>query len=140
MALIPRLPSDIFRPEFLDSLRTFGDVFKGVSEFPKTDIHETPTEVIITAEIPGVEKKDDVKITVHEDHIHLSGKVERVTEQHEENIHRQERFYGHFSRTLSLPSPVDEAGAKASYKNGILEIRLPKIHQETGRQIDIDFS
>lgn len=105
----------------------------------RVDVKENPTEVIVTAEIPGLEKKEDVNITVHDNHLHLSGKIERSHEEKDENLHRTERYYGQFSRTIPLPSPVEDAGAKASYRNGILEVRLPKSQQQLGKQIDVDF-
>ncbi|WP_436664381.1 Hsp20/alpha crystallin family protein [Alicyclobacillus acidoterrestris] len=68
-----------------------------------------------------------------------SGKIERTTESKDENIHRSERYYGQFSRTIPLPASVDENRAMASYKNGILEVKLRKLNSEHHRQIDVDF-
>jgi len=93
-----------------------------------------------TAEIPGLEKEEDVNILrVHDNHLHLSGKIERTGEQKDENVHRMERYYGQFSRTVPLPASVDDSGAKTSYRNGVLEIRIPKTQKQIGRQIDVDF-
>ncbi|GLG01235.1 heat-shock protein Hsp20 [Alicyclobacillus hesperidum subsp. aegles] len=105
----------------------------------RVDVRESQNEVIVTAEIPGLEKKEDVNITVHDNHLHLSGKIERMGEQKDENVHRMERYYGQFSRTVPLPTAVDDTGAKASYRNGILEVRIPKSQKQIGRQIDVDF-
>ncbi|WAH38252.1 Hsp20/alpha crystallin family protein [Alicyclobacillus dauci] len=140
MALIPYDPFNIFRRDFGSFPRVFDEWFDehAVSRV-KVDVRETQSEVIVTAEIPGLEKKEDVNITVHDNHLHLSGKIERTTESKDENIHRSERFYGQFSRTVPLPANVDETGAKASYKNGILEVRLRKSNNEHRRQIDVDF-
>ncbi|WP_306307173.1 Hsp20/alpha crystallin family protein [Alicyclobacillus acidiphilus] len=78
-------------------------------------------------------------MTVHDNHLHLSGKIERTREQKDENVHRMERYYGQFSRTVPLPTAVDDTGAKASYRNGILEVRIPKSQKQMGHQIDVDF-
>ncbi|MCL6446264.1 MAG: Hsp20/alpha crystallin family protein, partial [Alicyclobacillus sp.] len=58
----------------------------------RVDVHETPTEVVVTAEVPGLKSKEDVNITVHDNHLHLSGKIERTGEQKDENVHRMERY------------------------------------------------
>ncbi|NMP23706.1 Hsp20/alpha crystallin family protein [Sulfobacillus harzensis] len=105
----------------------------------RCDVRETPNEVIVTAEIPGLEKKDDVNITVHDNHLHLSGKIEQMDDREDEHVHRMERYYGQFARTVPLPTPVDDTRAKASYRNGILEVRLPKSQKNQGRHIDVDF-
>ncbi|GMA63782.1 Hsp20/alpha crystallin family protein [Alicyclobacillus fastidiosus] len=143
---MPLIPYDPFRlikqdgsrfPRIFDS-DWFETHFSGMARVP-VDVHETQTEVVVTAEIPGLEKREDVNITVHDGHLHLNGKIERTSEQKDENMHRTERYYGQFSRTIPLPTEVSETGAKASYKSGILEIRLPKSQAQIGRQIDVDF-
>lgn len=143
MALVPYDPFGMLRRDFSSYPRLLDDDwfdahFATMSRV-RVDVRETPTEVIVAAEIPGLEKKEDVNITVHDNHLHLSGKIERVGEQKDEHFHRTERFHGQFSRTIPLPTSVDESKAKASYKNGILEVRLPKSQHQVGRQIDVDF-
>jgi HSP20 family protein len=146
MTLIPYDPFQIMRRHLgsLPSLPRFMEedwldtAFANLGRV-RVDVSESPNEVIVKAEVPGIEKKEDVTITVHENHLHLSGKIERSTEEKGENMHRAERYYGQFSRTIPLPAAVDETGAKASYKNGILEVRLPKAQKQIGKQIDVDF-
>ncbi|MCL6547777.1 MAG: Hsp20/alpha crystallin family protein [Alicyclobacillus sp.] len=106
---------------------------------PRVDVRETQTEVIVTAEIPGLESKDDVNIAIHDNHLHLDGKINRSMERKDENVYHSERYYGQFSRTITLPAAVDESRAKASYRNGILEITLPKADRQVGRRIDVEF-
>ncbi len=146
MPIVPYDPFGIMKRDFgpLSSFpRVFDDDwFSGqFANMPsvRVDVREKQNEVVVAAEIPGLEKKDDVSITVHDNHLHLSGKIERTGEQKDENVHRMERYYGQFSRTIPLPTSVDETGAKASYKNGVLEIRIPKAHKQVGHQIDVDF-
>jgi HSP20 family protein len=143
MALVPYDPFGMLRRDFGSFPRLLDDDWLGAhfAAMPRVrvDVRETPTEVIVSAEIPGLEKKEDVHITVHDNHLHLSGTIERVGEQKDEHFHRTERYHGHFSRTIPLPTSVDDSKAKASYKNGILEVCLPKLQQQVGRHIDVDF-
>lgn len=105
----------------------------------RVDVNETPDEVVVRADVPGLERKEDVRITVDDHHLHLSGTIGRSDERHEGNAHRIERYYGHFSRSIPLPVGVREEGARASYRNGVLEVHLPKSETQRGRQIDVDF-
>ena len=73
---------------------------------PRMDVYETENEVIVSAELPGLEKKDDVQIDVDEDRLTISGHVQRTQEVQEERMHRRERYVGQFRRTVSLPGRV----------------------------------
>ncbi len=147
MALVPYYdPFQITRRE-LGSLPPFPRLFDDdwfespFNNLPRVraDVHETPTEVIVSAEIPGLESKEDVNIIVHDNYLHLSGKVERTDEQKNGNVHRTERLYGQFVRNIPLPTNVDESSAKASYRNGVLEVRIEKATKQIGQQVDVDF-
>jgi len=94
--------------------------------------------VVVTAELPGLVSKDDVEITATENSLSIRGEVRRTQEAAERDYHRSERFYGTFARTVSLPAEVDPERATASYRNGILEIRIPKADQQHQRRIPID--
>ncbi|MED1943027.1 Hsp20/alpha crystallin family protein, partial [Cytobacillus firmus] len=63
----------------------------------------------------------------------------RTNEIKEENLHRRERYTGSFQRAITLPTPVSEEGIKASYKNGVLEVIMPKQTQTNKKKIDVDF-
>ncbi|WP_054948683.1 Hsp20/alpha crystallin family protein [Numidum massiliense] len=173
---------------------------------PRIDVSETPTEVVVEAEIPGLTQKDDLRIDVHANQVMLSGEIRRQshhspqglagkrqeelthtagitpppqqretpsTHHHQEgtatpsrgerfepklgaddqrqstrheglseteaNYYHSERYIGQFHRVISLPTEVDESKASASYNNGILEIRMPKIEAPKGKRIDVDF-
>ncbi|MGN7470472.1 Hsp20/alpha crystallin family protein [Brevibacillus sp. SAFN-007a] len=106
---------------------------------PRIDLHETETEMIATCDIPGLEKKEDVHIDVDQNILTISGSINRTHETKQEQIHKQERFVGRFQRSVTLPTRVAEEGIKASYKNGVLEIRLPKVQPNTKKRIDVDF-
>jgi HSP20 family protein len=127
---------DRFFPTDFSTLRTgFGQHFGT----PSIDIHETENEIVATCDIPGLEKKEDVNIEIDNNILSISGAVNRVNEVKKENMHRQERFVGRFQRSVTLPSRVSSEGVKASYKNGVLEIRMPKLQMDTRKRIDIEF-
>ena len=104
---------------------------------PAIDIFETEGEIVVKAELPGMDRKD---ITVHLENNVLTLRGERrfAKETKEENYHRIERSYGGFSRAFSIPMSVDEQSINADYKDGILNIRLPKKEQAEPKQIKIN--
>ncbi|GBF11506.1 Hsp20/alpha crystallin family protein [Tepidibacillus infernus] len=118
-------------PTFWTSSQDFGT--------PRIDIHETENEIVATCDIPGLEKKEDVNIEIDNNMLHINGTINRVNEIKKENMHRQERFVGRFQRTVTLPSRVSQDGVKATYKNGVLEIRMPKLQADNKKRIDVDF-
>ncbi|MBO8171432.1 MAG: Hsp20/alpha crystallin family protein [Bacillaceae bacterium] len=146
MALIPYEPFrhlDNMRRE-LDRFFTTGFPFNPGTEtemgMPRIDVHETENEVVATCDLPGLEKKDDVHIDVDENRLTISGTINRVQEEvKEDRVHRRERYTGHFQRTLSLPAMVNADEVKATYKNGVLEVRMPKAKPDTKRRIDVEF-
>ncbi len=106
---------------------------------PKVDIYQTEAEVIVSAELPGLESKDDVEITVSEDTLSIKGRIKKSEERKEENYVHTERYYGTFQRMISLPAKIKPEQAKASYNNGILEIHLTKDTPEKHKKIELDF-
>jgi len=109
------------------------------SSFPRMDVFETDREVVVHCEIPGVEKKEDIHIDAEGDRLTVGGVYHSANEWKEAQAHRRERFEGRFQRSVTLPAKVREEGIFASYKNGVLEIRLPKQEPRSGRKIDIEF-
>jgi HSP20 family protein len=103
------------------------------------DIYENEDEVVATCDIPGLERKEDINIDIENNILTLSGTINRVNEVKEENIHRQERFVGRFHRSVTLPANVSNEGVTASYKNGVLEIRMPKISKGSKKRIDVQW-
>lgn len=103
------------------------------------DVHETPNEVVAVCDIPGVEKKEDINIDVDKNTLTVSGSINRANEVTENNLVRKERFSGHFHRSITLPANVSAEGVKATYKNGVLEVRMPKVLNESHKKIDIEF-
>lgn len=105
----------------------------------KVDVHETATEVIATCDIPGLEKDDDIQINVEQNMLIIRGSINTTTEIKEETLFRQERYAGGFYRSIFLPSPVSREGARATYRNGVLEVRMQKTAHNNVQNIDIDF-
>ena len=103
---------------------------------PLVDIIEDEKQFLIKAELPDM-KKEQVKLTVENDVLTISGerKYEKETTGHKH--HRIERAYGGFSRSFSIPAIVDEEKIRAEYKDGILKISLPKKEQVKPKQIQI---
>ncbi len=104
--------------------------------FPPVDIYETGDKIILKAEIPGVDR-NDVSVEVNENVITLRGERKFAKNLREENYHRMERFYGTFQRVFSLPNVVDESAVKASFKDGVLEITVPKIVEKGSSSVKI---
>jgi len=105
----------------------------------RVDVHETDNEVVATCDIPGLQSKEDVNIDIENNVLKISGSINRTNEIKEENMHRRERYTGSFHRAITLPSPVSEEGIKATYKNGVLEVTMPKQTQTNRKKIDVDF-
>lgn len=93
---------------------------------PFIDIVETDKEVIATAEMPGLEK-GDININITEDRLEISTETKKEEEKKEKGYIYKERRSGSYYRSMPLPSAVDPDNAKATYNNGILEVKMPKI-------------
>ncbi|MBE3554446.1 MAG: Hsp20/alpha crystallin family protein [Thermicanus sp.] len=106
---------------------------------PRVDVYESEKEVVVRCDLPGIEKKEDIHIEVSENHVSIQGTVQRMEEVKSDRMYRQERYEGEFQRSIPLPVSVKSDEAKASYRNGVLEIRIPKLNPEKRRKIDIDF-
>lgn len=105
---------------------------------PPVDITHNGDEILVKAELPGV-KPSDIELTIHGDTLTINGskKMEQKEEDTEGKYRYIERRYGEFMRTFSLPTVVDEANAKAEFKDGVLEIHMPIAEQAKPRRIQI---
>lgn len=95
------------------------------SAFPAVDIAETDKEILVTAEIPGLDEKD-LDISLRGNHLYLRGEKKAEKEEKGEYYYHKESSYGTFQRVISLPVEVDEDNIEATYKKGVLKIKLPK--------------
>ena len=103
---------------------------------PALDIQEDKDSVVVTVELPGM-KKEDINVSLVDGSLSISG--ERKSEEKFQNaeVYRSERFFGRFQRTVSLPTPVTAAEIKATYKDGVLTVTLPKAEEAKPKQIDV---
>lgn len=103
---------------------------------PQVDIAEAPNEFTIKAEIPEV-NKDDVKITIDNGVVTIRGERKQEKEEKDKKFHRIERFYGSFSRSFSLPDNVNGSTAKATFKDGVLTLQIPKTAETKPKGIEV---
>ncbi len=142
MSLIPYEPFrnlENWRKDIDRFFNEFPAGFRAGGHFPSMDVYETEKEVVAACEIPGLEKKEDIRIDVDGDRLDIGGVFQNAKEAREELMHRKERFTGRFQRSVTLPARVKSEGITASYKNGILEIRMPKAEAGQRNQIDVQF-
>jgi HSP20 family protein len=104
---------------------------------PAVDIFETPESIVLKAELPGI-TKDDIFVEVKDNTLSLKGEKKFEKEVKEENYHRVERSYGSFQRAFTLPSTGQQDKVKAKFKDGILEIVLPKVEEAKPKQIKVE--
>jgi HSP20 family protein len=123
-----RLFEDFWRDPF------FGDGELATVWTPALDFSETNDDYVIRLEAPGV-KMEDIEVTVQSNVLTIKGKREQSEEHKTETVHRTERFYGSFARSLTLPMGVKTDDVAATYKDGILEIRLPKSEEVKPKKI-----
>jgi HSP20 family protein len=103
---------------------------------PTMDITETKSDLIVKAELPGIDPKE-IDISLTGDTLTIKGEKQQEKEEKEENYYRIERSYGIFSRTIKLPVSVQNDKIKASYQHGVLKITLPKSEEAKQKQIKI---
>ena len=103
---------------------------------PSVDIFENDNEVVMKAELPGMNAKD-IEVRLENNVLVLKGERHFEKEAKEENYHRVEREYGAFSRSFSLPTAVDAEKVNAEYKDGVLKITLPKKEERKPKPIKI---
>lgn len=103
---------------------------------PSVDISETEGEYQIKAEIPDV-KKEDVKVTLEDGVLTIQGERKQEKEEKGKKYHRIERSYGSFVRTFSLPDVIDEDKVKAEFKDGVLNLHLPKSEKAKPKAIEV---
>ncbi|MCI0745107.1 MAG: Hsp20/alpha crystallin family protein [Verrucomicrobia subdivision 3 bacterium] len=104
---------------------------------PAIDLYEDKDNVFVRVELPGI-KKEEIDISLHEGVLTLSGERRFDKEFDEAETHRMERFAGRFQRSISLPAPVDAAKVRATYKDGVLAITLPKQEEAKPKQIAVN--
>ncbi|OGG43978.1 MAG: hypothetical protein A3F84_13085 [Candidatus Handelsmanbacteria bacterium RIFCSPLOWO2_12_FULL_64_10] len=150
MALVRWRPTQGLFPQIWDIQNEINKVFNGmIAPFsseegelrgawtPSVDISETENELVVSADLPGL-NKEDIKVNVQNNVLTFSGERKQETKSEGSNYHRLERSYGFFSRSFTLPATVKADGIKAAYKDGVLRLTLPKVEEARPRQIAVD--
>jgi HSP20 family protein len=148
-----------FRPfgNAVDPFREFGDVQSEMNRLfdtflgrggqqggmervwaPAVDMYETKDELVVTAELPGLNEKD-IHLSINVDMLSVRGERHWNQEtKQQDTYYRTERWFGKFERTLPLPMPVQSDKVKASYRDGVLTVKLPKVEEIKPKEIKID--
>ncbi len=113
---------------------TFGSSFRSPAWNPAVDVYQDKDQFVVVAELPGL-KKEEIEILLHDATLTISG--ERKHEVSSEQGFFTERFYGKYQRSLTLPTPVDPGKVKASYRDGLLQVVLPKAEEAKPKQIEV---
>ena len=125
--------------------RLFDDMFPeigqgedmGLMEWrPMVDTYEKDDAIVVNAELPGV-NKEDISVDVKNNILTISGERKHEEDVNEDNYFRKERFYGKFQRSFTLPDNVDSEKVDAAYKDGVLEVTIPKTEQGSTKKIEI---
>ena len=103
---------------------------------PSVDVSETKNDLVIKAELPGLDTKD-IDISMNNGYLTIKGEKKNEKEERDENYHLIERSYGSFTRSVRLPREVQSDKITASFKNGILKITLPKSEEAKKKEIKI---
>ena len=103
---------------------------------PSVDVSETKNDIVVKAELPGMDPKD-IGITLSDGHLMIKGEKKHQKEEKEEDYHFVERSYGSFVRAVHLPKQVKNEKISASYKNGVLKIVLPKSEEAKTKGVKI---
>lgn len=132
---------DTFRQEMNNLMdwafgRGWTDNLLESSWVPPVDVLQESDRFRVRVDLPGV-KKDDIEITLHGDTLTIKGEKKRESETKEDDVYRAERTYGGFTRSMTLPAAVDASRIEASYKDGVLEVVIPKSEEAKPKQIKI---
>ena len=106
---------------------------------PLVDITEDEKEYLVKAELPEL-KKEEIKINVHDNVLSISGERQYEKEEKGKKYHRVERAYGSFMRSFTLPEDADGSKVSAEYKDGVLNVRLPKSEKARPKSIEVKVS
>lgn len=103
---------------------------------PALDVYEEKDDIVVKAELPGMEK-DNIEVNISDHFLTIKGEKKKEEEVKEEHYYRSERSYGSFVRAVELPKDVHADKVKAAFKNGILEIRMPKTEEAKKKEIKV---
>jgi len=125
---------DLVSRMFDDWMPRFGGEGRGWS--PAVDMMDKKDEIVLRADLPGLEQKD-LQVNVDNGMLTIHGSRKEEHEGKEEDYYSRERWSGSFTRTMTLPSGIDPDKIKATFKNGVLEVHVPKAPHAAGKSIEI---
>lgn len=135
--LMERMMQGFLTPGLSRAMWGFPDVAGLEANAPRVDVIDRDEQVIVRAELPGVHK-ENVDVSVRDDSVTIKATSEHEEEQEEGEYYRHELVSGSFSRTIPLPTEVDGTKAKANFKDGILELTLPKVERAKSQRVPIE--
>jgi HSP20 family protein len=103
---------------------------------PAVDVWETDKEIVLSFDLPGI-PEDKIAVELEDNVLTVSGERERIQEHSNDRFYRFERRYGSFSRSVTLPTGVNEDSIQADYSDGVLEVRVPKPEEQKPKRIQI---
>jgi len=115
------------------------DDYPEVDWNPRVDIMEKETEYLVRAELPGL-SKEEVKITLQDKVLTLKGEKKSEVKEENKSYHLCERSSGRFMRSFRIPTPVDSTKISASFKDGVLNVSLPKTEEAKPKEIEISMN
>ena len=121
---------------FDTSLRRTGAAAFDGTFVPAVDVVEEKDNYLVRADLPGL-SKEDVSVTLQDNYLTIKGEKKHETETKEANYYRKERVHGSFTRTIELPMSVDAKKIDAHFKDGVLQVRLPKSEEAKPKQIEV---
>ena len=127
---------DLFDRFFSEPVFSIPKLFSEKSWYPTVDVSEGKKDIIVKAEIPGVDK-EGIDISLDGRFLTIHGEKKHEKEESDERYHRVESSFGFYKRTIELPADVDESKVDAKYKNGVLKIKLKKAKEADPRKIKI---
>ncbi len=134
-----RLFDEVFDPAHRRPRRWWPKPSETMLVAPNIDMYDRKGEIVIKAELPGIEK-ENIDLSITKDTVVLKGEIKKEEETKEENYYLCERVSGKFTRTIDIPAEVDAEKVRATFKNGVLEIVLPKKEQVKPTEIKIEAS
>jgi HSP20 family protein len=151
MNLIRYQPTDLTAWTPMDRLSTLSDEMNRLFDFnwpsrdtglfsgwsPALDVFDEKDSFYVTCELPGM-KREDIDISIHNGTLTISGERKFDREEKEGETFRSERYFGKFQRSVTLPASVESANVKASYRDGVLEVHLPKSEEAKQKHIEVN--
>ena len=133
-----RAEMDSLFDSFMGGLPAFSGMFgssggRGFTLTPHVDVKETDKEIVVEAELPGMDEKD-ISLALQDGVLTIRGEKKHEYDEEKENYRVMERRYGSFQRSLRLPDTVDEDKVEASFGNGVLKVIVPKRPEAIGKQ------